>query len=159
MKESTMKCLTLAAIVVLSATLAQAQVFGTYRPSVVTYYPTATSGIPAASQPQIAQASYYGTTPVTTPIAAQSYYAAPVTGCQCTPLQSYPTNITPTAYYSPTPVTYAQPVSYAAPIQTVSYNAQPALGPNRYIGRNLFGSPKVYANGQPVRNALRWLGP
>lgn len=154
----------------LSATLAaaqfaSAQVIGTYRPSVVTYYPTSTSVLPAASQPQIAQASYYGASTVASPIATvsgtqylggpiatQSYYASPVAtggcgcGCGCTPA----------------PVAYTQPIAYsapvAAPVQTVSY-AQPGLGANRYIGSNIFGNPKVYATGQPLRNALRWLGP
>ena len=165
-----MKRLTLTALALFAALtaapFADAQVIGTYRPSVVTYYPTSTSTMPAAYQPQIAQASYYGGSTVATPIASQSYYgtqAIASNGCECTPLRSYPTNITPTAYYSPAPVTYTQPVSYAAPVsvpvQQVAYNTQPALGSNRYIGTNLFGSPKVYANGQPLRNAIRWLGP
>jgi hypothetical protein len=119
--------------------------------------------MPAAYQPQFAQASYYGGSTVATPIANIASAQVIGGGCQCAPLRSYPTNITPTAYYSPAPVTYAQPISYAAPmsvpVQQVAYNTQPALGPNRYISTNLFGSPKVYANGQPLRNALRWLGP
>jgi hypothetical protein len=143
----------------------EAQVIGTYRPSVVTYYPTSTSVLPAPSQPPIAQASYYGATTVTpvanvsAPLASQAYYGTQVVsanGCQCAPLRSYPANVTPTAYYSQ-PVAYAAPA--AVPVQTVSYAAQPALGSNRYIGTNIFGNPKVYANGQPLRNALRWLGP
>ena len=28
-----------------------------------------------------------------------------------------------------------------------------------YVGRGIFGQPKVYVPGQPVRNALRWLTP
>jgi hypothetical protein len=152
---------TLALLATLTAVnFADAQVIGTYRPSVVTYYPTSPSFTPAPSQPQIVQASYYGAQ--TTPIATVSNTQA-IGGCECTPLRSYPTNIAPTVYSSPAPVAYSQPVAYAAPVsvpvQTVAYNTQPALPPNRYIGTNLFGSPKVYANGQPVRNALRWLGP
>lgn len=164
-----MKRLTFAALVLagaLAAThTASAQVIGTYRPSVVTYYPTSASTMPAAYQPQIAQANYYGAAPMATPIASSSYYAQPMaqSGCECTPQRSYPTNQTPTAYYSPAPVSYQQPISYAAPlsvpVQTVAYNTQPALGPNRYIGTNIFGNPKVFATRQPLRNALRWLGP
>lgn len=178
-----MKRLTLTALALFAALTAtqyaDAQVIGTYRPSLVTYYPTSTSVMPAPSQPQIVQASYQGGTTVTqTPIAmvnntqyvgapinSQAYYGtqAVSNGCECAPLRSMPTNITPTSYYSPAPVTYTQPVSYVAPatvpVQQVALSPQPALPPNRYIGTNLFGSPKVYANHQPVRNALRWLGP
>lgn len=178
-----MKRLTLTTLALFTALtfsqFADAQVIGTYRPSLVTYYPTSTSVLPAPSQPQIVQASYQGGTTITqtpiatvsntqyvgAPIASQAYYSTqPVTtGCECTPLRSYPTNVTPTAYYSPAPVTYTQPVSYVAPatvpVQQVSLAAPSALPANRYIGTNLFGNPKVYATGQPVRNALRWLGP
>lgn len=168
----------LALFATLTATqLTHAQVIGTYRPSVVTYYPTSTSMLPAASQPQIAQVSYVGGTTVTStpvamvnntqyvgsPVASQAYYGNQVvaSGCECTPLRA--ANITPTAYYPQAPVTYSQPVATvvptAVPVQQVSFAPQPALPPNRYISTNLFGSPKVFAKGQPVRNALRWIGP
>jgi hypothetical protein len=32
-----------------------------------------------------------------------------------------------------------------------------SLPPNSYVGRGIFGQPKVYVPGQPIRNALRYL--
>jgi hypothetical protein len=142
---------------------AGAQVIGTYRPSVVKYYPAATSAAPASYQARTAAISpvgYYPTTtvsaPITTlggpqvvsplPVANTSYYGAPLGGsaCCCSSGGVPVAPIAATANYSSAPIVYA--------------NAG-GLGGNRYIGRSLWGGPKVYANGQPVRNALRWLGP
>ena len=159
-------------LVVCAAAVGQAQVIGTYRPSVVTYYPATGSTAPAVYQPTyVAQTgyypqNYYAAAPITTvggpqvvstvgyggygvsPVAAaQPYYGAPIAGnaCGCVPQTTcYPVN----------QISYAQP---AVPVQYASGGA--GLPDNRYIGTNLFGSPKVYANGQPLRNVLRWLGP
>jgi hypothetical protein len=153
---------------------AGAQIIGTYRPSVVTYFPAATSAAPATYQMRttpITPVSYYPTTtvsaPITTlgapqvvspypvasasyygntvPVASTSYHSAPLGGnACCCPTGGVPVAPLATTSYSPAPIVYAN---------------SGGMGGNRYIGRTLWGSPKVYASGQPVRNALRWLGP
>jgi hypothetical protein len=151
---------TIAGLMLTSA--ASAQVIGTYRPSVVTYYPHTTSAAPATFQARtmpITPVGYYPTTtvaaPITTlggpqvvsplPVTHASYYGAPpaASGCGCTGGGVPVAPIVATSY-SPAPVACASACD---------------LGGNRFVGRSVWGSPKVYANGQPVRNALRWLGP
>ncbi len=68
---------------------------------------------------------------------------------------------------APVPQTYA-PQS-AAPAQTsyqpvspaplVVYQPVVAAGPQYVLGRGILGQPKLYVEGQPVRNFLRWLSP
>jgi hypothetical protein len=89
-----------------------------------------------------------------------SYYAAPV---------SYAT------YYAPAaPVSYATYYAPAAPAPYVSYYAPavpyatyyspaPVVMPYRAYygvpGRSVFGAPRVYVPGEPVRNAVRAVTP
>lgn len=148
---STLVTLTLAAT-------SQAQVIGTYRPSITTYRSTvpAVAMRPASYSTRVTTANY--TTPVTAPVTTvgspqvvNSYYpqshvvGSPVAGgaCNCGP-------VAPTVAYQGAPC--------AAPAVT-AYSPGPGLPDGRYISRNLWGSPKVYGSGQPVRNLLRYLGP
>ena len=179
------------AFVVGTASLMEAQVIGTYRPSVVTYYPSATSVAPATAYRPLPSATQFASTqytyPVTTvgspqvfsstPVVNTSYVsttpyvtASPIVGgnCNCSPVQTVGgISYQPITNYSP-PV---QTVAYQQPIQTVAYQ-QPAtlpvqtvsaqtaaVGGKYYVGKGLLGRPKVYAQGQPVRNALRSIFP
>lgn len=136
-----------------------AQVIGTYRPSVVTYYPTSTSVAPASYQTPITTAGYYAPTvpaaPVRTVAATRVISHSPVIGGGCAP----PLPATPvagTSYYPVTNSACAAPASGA--VVAAGYDGT-ALGGRHYIGRNLFGRPKIYAKRQPLRNVLRFLGP
>jgi hypothetical protein len=60
------------------------------------------------------------------------------------------------------PTTVCSPAACAAGAPVVAYRpvvATPPLPPRHRFGRGLIGQPVVYVDGQPVRNALRWLFP
>ena len=197
-----------------TTTYSQAQVIGTYRPSLVTYYPSATSVTPVAYYKPIptqyasnvyatntspnyplAQAAGFTTATVpapqaihSTPIVQTSYYGAaaygggpqvaysPIGGDCCTPYQSSAaTSYYPAGGCAPiqsccSPVAYQQPAY--APVQTIAYQ-QPVVAPVQpigapqpglidgkwYVGKGLLGRPKLYAEGQPIRNTLRTILP
>ena len=79
----------------------------------------------------------------------------------------------PAAYQQPTlaplaTVAYQQPATL--PVQTVAYQQPVApvqtvaaqntmLNGKYYVGRGLLGRPKVYAQGQPIRNMFRTILP
>ena len=101
-------------------------------------------------------------------------YSAPVTTTSGTPVTVYrPT--TTIAYNNPPvsgvpvvapPVVASQPVvvpdATVYPIDRTTYRpVLPIVGLNNnsYVGRGLLGQPEVYTDGQPIRNALRYLFP
>lgn len=101
-------------------------------------------------------------------------YSAPVTTTSGTPVTVYrPT--TTIAYNNPPvsgvpvvapPVVASQPVvvpdATVYPIDRTTYRpVLPIIGMsnNSYVGRGLLGQPEVYTDGQPIRNALRYLFP
>ena len=113
--------------------------------------------------------------PAYAPIASSyvSYYAPPVAEAPA-PYASYyapPVAAAPAPYVS----YYAPPVAYAAPAPCVSYYAPavpyatyyaapaPAMVPYRayygVAGWSVYGTPRVYVPGEPVRNALRAVTP
>ncbi len=66
----------------------------------------------------------------------------------------------------PTPVVtyYAPPTAFAAPapyyVGRPAYVGRPVyVGRPAYVGRSIYWSPKVYVQGQPVRNLLRAVTP
>ena len=194
----------LAALFVLStATLAQAQVIGTYRPSLVTYYPSTSSVTPVAyhkpvpannqayaqyasntrtqvayapnnytttnyasypvntvantqvvSSVPVQQASYYNGTPYVANYPQQVTYSPIVGNDCCNPCQPIQT----VAYQAPVQtIAYQQPV---APVQPIATTAQPGYIDGKwYVGKGLLGRPKLYAEGQPIRNAFRTILP
>lgn len=108
--------------------------------------------------------SYY--VPTTTYYAPESYnaYYAPTTAYYAP--ESYTTYYAPTTtYYAPVPyATYYAPTTayYAAAPYTTYYSpvAQPYyVGYRDAIGPSIYGTPKVYVRGEPVRNALRAITP
>jgi hypothetical protein len=112
-----------------------------YYPSpTVTYYAPATE-VAYASPPTVAYypseastVTYYS--PVAQPYT--TYYAPPVA-------QPYVT------YYTP-PVAQPYATYYAPAAPTV-------VRPYGVVGENIYGAPKVYIRGEPVRNALRAITP
>ena len=186
------------AIATCTASLSQAQVIGTYRPSLVTYYPSASSVTPIAAYRPVPSATQYAASPynnygvqtaswaqpaTTAPVVNTSfagggmyagvpqYTASPVTGGDCGGCGSIQT--IGAANYAPglgcggfaqqpayAPIAYQQPIAaqyQAVPYQNIGGAEQ--LGGKYYVGKGLLGRPKVYAQGQPVRNALRSILP
>ena len=192
-----MKRMTLLAALfaVSTATLAQAQVIGTYRPSLVTYYPSTSSVTPVAYYKPVpannqAYAQYASNTRTQVAYATNNYPSYPVnTVANTQVVNSVPVqqtsyyNSTPYVANSPTQVTYSpivgndccnpcqpiQTVAYQAPVQTIAYQQpvqpiaaapQPGLIDGKwYVGKGLLGRPKLYAEGQPIRNAFRTILP
>ncbi len=174
------------ALVCSAASGLQAQVIGTYRPSVVTYYPAAT-GTPVGYQqpyqrPLVQPVSYtsasyapanyapvrYGSAaPISTvgysqvasrtPLYNASYgVGTPVGGNCCTPIQSV-------GYAQSSPclpiaqTAYAPPVGL--PVQAIAAPPPGTIDNEYYIGHGLLGRPKVFKTGQPLRNTLRRILP
>jgi hypothetical protein len=103
-------------------------------------------GLPSWPAPATAVQTTLRPVPATT-----VQYPAGSMQCVCTPTgqpvyNMPPANLAPTATYPPV-------YSYR-PAMPVS--AMPA---DYYFGRGLIGQPKVYVQGQPVRNALRFITP
>jgi hypothetical protein len=81
------------------------------------------------------------------------------------PTTQYATYYTPAtpqaAYYAPAPQPYT---TYYAPVAQ-PYAANYAPAPQPYVpyygtlGRRMYGTPKVYVPGEPVRNVLRAITP
>ncbi|RCS49313.1 hypothetical protein DTL42_12315 [Bremerella cremea] len=100
-------------------------------------------------------------------------YSAPVVTTTGTPVTVYrPT--TTIAYNNPpvnsvpvmTPPVVSQPVvvpnATVYPVDQTAYRpVLPIIGMsnNSYVGRGLLGQPEVYTEGQPIRNALRYIFP
>ncbi len=82
--------------------------------------------------------------------------AAPVTVCR--PVVCCPAS--PPQTYAPqqggAPGTVYRP---ASPAPQVVYQPVMVAGPRYVLGRGILGQPKLYVDGQPVRNFLRWLTP
>ena len=95
-----------------------------------------------------------------------SYYAAPMAYETPAPYVSYyAPPVSYAAYYAP-PVPYAAyyapPVSYAAYYAPGAAYAPVALPYRAYYGVpgwSMFGAPRVYVPGEPVRNALKAVTP
>ncbi len=82
--------------------------------------------------------------------------AAPVTVCR--PVVCCPT--APPRTYAPQEGTPPR-ASYrpASPAPQVVYQPVVVSSPRYVLGRGILGQPKLYVDGQPVRNFLRWLTP
>lgn len=170
------------ALVCSAATWAQAQVIGTYRPSVVTYYPAASATQVGYQQPRVqpvnyapasyapanyAPVSYGSTTPISTvgysqvasrtPLYNTSHIVgSPVgSGC-CAPIQSVGY-----AQGAPCPpiaqTAYAPPVGL--PVQAIAAPPPGTIDSQYFIGQGLLGRPKVFKVGQPLRNTVRRILP
>ena len=93
-----------------------------------------------------------------------SYYAAPVAYAAPAPQVSYyAPPVAYAAYYAP-PVAYS--AYYAAPVPYAAYYAPavaygPVAVPYRvgYPGRSMYGAPRIYVPGEPVRNTLKAITP
>ena len=104
-------------------------------PSYTAYYtPTVTYYAPETYVANYTPTSYVSYYPAATP---QVAYYAPVTGPY-------------TAYYAPVAQPYA---AYYAPV------AQPYVAYYGVAGWSMYGTPKVYVPGQPVRNVVRAVTP
>lgn len=59
------------------------------------------------------------------------------------------------------PQTYVAGLGYEQRVPVAVYRPLLGLGSERpvYIGRGILGQPKAYVEGQPVRNAIRWIMP
>ncbi|PQO36051.1 hypothetical protein DTL21_08990 [Bremerella cremea] len=100
-------------------------------------------------------------------------YSAPVATTTGTPVTVYrPTTtiaynnppVTSIPVATPPVVTQAVPVPNATvyPVDRTAYRpVLPIIGMpnNSYVGRGLLGQPEVYTEGQPIRNALRYIFP
>jgi hypothetical protein len=127
----------------------------TYAPAVSSY--TAEYGPVTAYYAPSSYSTYYApTTTYSAPTTSVSYYMPTTTYYAPQPYVSYyaPT----TAYYAPQPYVscYAPSVSYYAPT-TAYYAPTPYVTarPYAWVGSSVYGTPKVYVAGQPVRNAIR----
>jgi hypothetical protein len=115
--------------------------------------------------------------PVYAPVAT-SYYAPPATYETTTPYVSYyspPVAYTPAPYvtyyaptvaYTPAPAPYVSYYAPAAPYVTYyspSVAVAPVVVPYRVYygvpGWSIYGTPRVYVRGEPVRNTLRAITP
>ena len=99
-------------------------------PGVVTYSPARQSAGSQYAGSQYAGSQYAG-----------SQYAGPHTVYRPPTIAACPGSC------SPAPVTYTARPVYAAP----------TVPPGYYPGRGIIGQQKLYATGQPIRNALRFL--
>jgi hypothetical protein len=108
-----------------------------------------------------------------TMITVLSLCVSPVFGQCCGSAAYMPAAPAYTAYYAPT-VAYYEPAPYVAyyapPVAYTTYYASPyatyygptvAAYPAYYArpGWSVFGAPRVYVAGQPVRNTLRAITP
>lgn len=84
------------------------------------------------------------------PIAVQTTQSG--FGAPCCPPTSQPT-------IGYAPASSATPVSSAPRAAYYPVAASQPVPTNYYVGRGVIGQPKVYVQGQPVRNVLRFLTP
>jgi hypothetical protein len=96
--------------------------------------------------------SYY--VPTTTYYAPETYtsYYAPTTAYYAPTTAYYPSVYT--SYYAPTTAYYSPYVAYA-PVAGAAVVASPYTR----VGASVYGTPKVYVRGEPVRNAWRAITP
>ncbi len=112
----------------------------------------------------------YATAPVSNYVMSPvvpAQYVAPATSCcqpvasQCglQPIASAPT----TAYYGQCAaynrVQYMPTTAYSPVTAAPAYAPAPVNYGGYYIGSGLLGQPTLYADGQPLRNFLRYLSP
>ena len=99
--------------------------------------------------------SYYAAPVDYAPVAYTSYYAPPVAYAPAPFVSYYAPTVPYTTYYAPS-VSYA---AYYAP--GVAY--APVVAPYRAYygvpGRSMFGAPRIYVPGEPVRNTLKAVTP
>ncbi len=128
-----------------------------YAPAVSTY----TVSYAPALTPTV---TYYPSTVAPTvayyPPATTTYYPAATTAYYAPTVAYYPAATT--AYYAPR-VTYyaaAPTVAYSPVVGSyTTYYGAPVAGPREVVGSSMYGTPKVYVSGEPVRNALRAITP
>jgi hypothetical protein len=129
-RRTIMRARVLAVTMVAVLSLCVSPVFGQCCGSVATYMPAA----PAYTTYYAPTTAYYDSAPYVAyyapPAAYTTYYASPYVSYYASPY---------TTYYGPTVAAY--PAYYARP------------------GWSVFGAPRVYVPGQPVRNALRAVTP
>ena len=113
-------------------------------------------------------------------VAYQPTYVGGVDPCNCAPTafaglvvdpaataavvpQAYPPQVYAPQTYPPqayAPQAYGPPLAPQPPVILGQNPAGLGTGnPAHYIGRGIVGQPKLFVNGQPVRNALRFLTP
>jgi hypothetical protein len=121
----------------------------------------ATSYVPTTTYyaPQAYTSYYAPTTAYYAPEAYTSYYV---------PTTTYYAPETYTSYYAPTTAYYAPSVytsyytpttAYYTPYVAYAPVAGAVVAPYSRVGASVYGTPKVYVRGEPVRNAWRALTP
>jgi hypothetical protein len=153
MKKALFTLFAVAALVVSTTATSQAQVVVGY--PVTTYYAPATTYYAPAPTTYVPTTTYY--TPTTTLYApTTSYYVPSATAVPATtyyaPTTTYYAPSATTAYYAPRTTLYTPTTALYAP--TTTY-----YGPVTTPGRTVVGRTTYYVPGQPIRNALRALGP
>ena len=138
--------ITLAVIIfLLSSSMAFAQC-GCSSPPVVAAAPSYVSDYaPQATYSPASYVSYYAPPAAYAPAPYVSYYAPPAAYAPAPYVSYYAPPVAYAAYYSPAP-------AYAAPV--VPYRAYYGVA-----GWSVYGTPRVYVPGEPVRNALRAVTP
>lgn len=111
----------------------------------IVYQPTSATASNASAAPALDP--YYGTQTVQT--ASTPSYA---NAC-CQPCSGHAPTVT---YYPSTPQGFAPPSGYNAYSSSAPNQSMP---PGAYYGTGLIGQPKLYMDGQPVRNVFRFIFP
>jgi len=95
-----------------------------------------------------------GTAAYAPAVAYSAYYAPAVTYYSPAPYVSYYAPVT--TYYTPYSTYYTPYTTYYTP-----YTAYAPVAPAPYVtyGASMYGTPKVYVRGEPVRNVLRAFTP
>jgi hypothetical protein len=121
----------------------------------------ATSYVPTTTYyaPETYTSYYAPTTAYYAPETYTSYYVptttyyAPETTSYYAPTTAYYAPSVYTSYYTPTTAYYTPYVAYA-PVAGAA-----VVAPYSRVGASVYGTPKVYVRGEPVRNAWRALTP
>ena len=139
-----------------------------YPPALSPYHQPSPTGYGPGYAPAPMYASPKYQTPAVVPLPVSDASVAPAWPVN-TP--AWPVNMPPAgpAYcpstgggaYGPAyqPVGYYQPVYAGMPNGPVAQDPYQHPSSKYYVGENLFGQPKLFVNGQPVRNALRSILP
>ena len=111
-----------------------------------------------------------GTPSYTAYYAPTTTYYAPSSCSSCTTATtsyyapaSYVANYAPTtAYYAPYTTYYAPTTAYYAPAPYTTYYApgmRASVVPYARSGESIYGTPKIYVQGEPLRNVWRAVSP
>ena len=111
---------------------------------VVRYQSVDASGVPV--EYTVTSSPMYASGQTVQTVQASPQYTA-LQPCQCVPACQ--------------PQTYAAGLGYEQRVPVAVYRPLLGLGGERpvYIGRGVLGQPKAFVEGQPVRNAIRWIMP